>query len=99
MKKLLALDFNYYEFTLISSFFSCYNFIVEDILTLDGQSVQYSFIPAPRKEYNIVFDLMASDNFHILLTEDDNSMKNVYQIHLGDYFNSVSWIGRGKNST
>ncbi len=55
-------------------------------------------MPAPRKKYNTVFDVLADKNIRIALAEQENSTKNIYQIYLGDFDNSVSWIGRGRHS-
>ncbi|XP_065211155.1 C3 and PZP-like alpha-2-macroglobulin domain-containing protein 8 [Planococcus citri] len=70
----------------------------EEVLTLPSREIHYNFIPAPRKKYNIVFDIIAEKNFHIALAEQQNSSKNIYQIYLGDFDNTVSWIGRGKHN-
>lgn len=69
------------------------------ILTLESRSIRYTFIPAPRKKYYIIFDAQAAGNFHVAIAEQENSTKNIYQIYLGDFDNTISWIGRGKHST
>lgn len=70
---------------------------LEDVLSLDYAETHYKYVQAPRKKYSIVFDVSAYKDFRIVLAEKENSTKNVYQINLGDFENSVSWIGRGKD--
>lgn len=69
----------------------------EGILRIDDAETRYKYVAAPRKKHHIVFDVGAFKDFRIALAERENSTRNVYRVNLGDFENSVSWIGRGKS--